>query len=768
MLDKRTHRHFALRCKHADFSAITDFCRHSTCKFDNSKTQTMSYYFTIGRGPCSEADTTIHPGYGLKHLPAFDTYVARIEDGAVAELLDMGTREIDGKEIGDYQGARALAMPDQRFLFAPFKHCKSLEELKSAVVTHVASQSASSLLQLKTPLETKLTACTYAPHNYDTPLEDDTSEPAQAHVAVTFVNELEGSLRLPNSFTSALHQQLEVNDLREELLSFFEQNVPDATRAQLLETMSNNTRLTLRLWVMPQGQEHGDLILWQSGPLSQFLDAAYVANHDRRLYLEARLAPDVGARMRKDQYLALSGPDTTDDSEGDDFDIGYLISDDGFSSGTSSGCTPISNVSTSRIECATQVEFLPPIQRDEQPSCSVLVNIDTSNLPDVNDKPSLRLIYRIPLEASPSDLSTRVLRHACEHFRKSQNGMMLALKEVGKGLHMRSFTTFNDERDFYLNRDQNQRSRIAKLSDLFLSRKSLRSSPEIPIIIKIDIIALDPNAENFDTADFDNQSKHFAYHRVGTTPVRTSPVKRFKSKTHALPTLGPEEDVQLKPLEFAHVVRYPRSWPPGGPVVGIPCREINGVLIGDTRHADEDPDREGIVWVEKYKSIENEARRSVAIIGNLFKEMNKSGIRDGVPISPSLTFLPYVGKGVKQSAECIHVAVTLVNALKDSKIAVPMGVSMKVRDGHGTKKVICKALSGKLKEFYTSRKSHAGMRMMDEEGKWRWDLWVLPQKVVSKAQMVMYRFREESLGQFLDDSMVERTLYMEAHMIASM
>lgn len=721
-------------------------------------------YLSIGQRPSPNVGQVSDPEIGLKHKPAFNTFIACIEYQDVTEILDMVTREVDGQEIGDYQGAKALESLDPRYLIAPFEHCKSLEQLKAAIEKYIVFQSG--FQAHKIPVETRLSNLSYTPHDpVPRPAADDPA-PAQAYIAVMFVNGLESSLLLPVTFELPLYQQLEVHDVREQLLLHFDEHLPETTRVQLLGPLSA-TPLTLQLQVMPQGQEHGKLYIWQSGQLSQFLSAQYVASNDRRLYLEAHLVQAAGSNIRKDQILNLSGPNTIDSSEGDDFDNGYLLTlDDESLSGTSSGGTPNRDTSAPRGGDAPRVECLPPVQRNAEPACSVAVTIDTTNLPDPNFGAVCHLTYRIPLEATPHNLSTTVLRHACEHFRRSHKEMMLALKSIGKGLHMRSFASFHDDRDSYLNRDHNQICRIAKLGDLFLSRKSLKSHPEIPIVIKIDIIDLDPE-KDFDSADYDVPSKVFAYHHVATSPVQTSPVKRLKLKIENLPTFGPEEEVQLKPLEFHHLMRYARAFPLGGPVIGVPCREVNGILIGDTRYADEHPEMEDRFYIEKYRVIEDNERRRLTILGDLFSETHVDGVRDGVPMSPSLTFLPFVGSGVEQRAEWLHVALTLINSLRDGKVAIPMGVSVRVWDGEGTREAICEALNAKLREFYTEKASHSGLRMITE-GKWHWDLWILPQKVESKHEMVMYRFREESLRLFLDKDMVKqgaRTLYMEAHMV---
>ncbi|CZT20092.1 uncharacterized protein RCC_05949 [Ramularia collo-cygni] len=752
---------------------------HHTCTHFPVHLLAIMAYMIIGRSKKPAPDTTLDPTYGLQHMAAFETYVAHMEGDMVTALLSLPTREVDGQEIGDYDGAKDLVMPDPSDLIDPLQHCRTLKELQSTVQKHWTRQKKplSDSPRWSIPMPARLVAASYTTHDPapSVDVDDDASQPDHVHAAVTFVNDLGGLLRLPPSFTVPMHQDLNADEVRDALLIKFHQELPLTTQAQLLDKHASNPP-TLHLWVMPQGLEHGQLYSWQSGPLSQFLSAAYIAANDRRLYLEARLAPIITSEMLTKHAITpeILSKHTINasDSEPDDIDQG-LLSDESQSDSASSIITPDSDLSSSsRSASIVQVMSLPCKSAGNGPQCTILVDFDTTALPDFNDSLSGRCVYHIPLAATPYYLGAHVLRHACIYFRNAQFEMMRTLKESNQGLHMLSTTTFSDERDAYLVRDSTQSSRISKLSDIFLSRKSLKSLPEIPITIKISIIDLVPGEDAYDSGEWSPQDRVYAYHRIATAPPPSPSPPRFKSRltiTLQKPFFGPEEEVQLQPLQTAHVVRYPRIFPPAGPVVGIPCREINGMVIGDPHLVNEKPCQENQIWIDKYKDIEGEGMKSRTAYRNMGQEAFEYGIREGVPFLPTLTFLPFVGKGVVGlEGMRIHVAVRIVNSTSRRGVGVPMGVVVKVGDGEGMKDVICGSLRVKLREWYARKGVLEGVKLVDEgeEGKWRWDLWALPQKV--GEEKVMYRFREGSLRVFLDEEMVERgvrTLYMEAHMV---
>lgn len=583
---------------------------------------------------------------------------------------------------------------------------------------------------------------------------------AHVHAAITFVNELPGAVRPPETFTLAIGPHWSVDDIRDVLVAKLRLDIPDATRAYLLEKYPT-TPMKLYLWVTPQGDDK--LCLWQRGSLEQFL---HVAADDRKLCVQARLSLSGIAGAETDPTFKLDDDDLS--SEDDDLDNTLRSPSDGSQSGSSIFLTPESESGNRYLNSTTPVTSLPPRMIDNRPQCSVIVDFDTTNLPSHDNELYRPANYTIPLDATPHFLSTMILSHACKLFRDSQQEMMLALQAAGKGLHMRSSTAFKDERDSYLRRDEIQSCRIAKLSDLFLNRRSLKKSPEIPIIVKIDIIDIDPEAKDLDSAHYSPMHLHYGFHRIATAAPVIPPVGRLRARVQAANTPDPQEQEQLKPHQVAHIAHYPRRFPMGGPLYGIPCREINGILIGDTREADPAPVREEQIWEDKYNQFEGpEAprERQEAIWRDMCASASDLNVPEGVPVLPSLTFLPYTGEGVKLAEEKIHVAVRIVNSL--NKIAVPVGVVVKVTDGVEMKEVICQALVRKMKDVYIKKNMRSAYKMMEDEGKWRWDLWVLPQKVDDEALM-MYRFKEGSLVKFLDEEMVKdgsRTLYMEAHIV---
>ncbi|KXT07245.1 hypothetical protein AC578_2425 [Pseudocercospora eumusae] len=378
-------------------------------------------------------------------------------------------------------------------------------------------------------------------------------------------------------------------------------------------------------------------------------------------------------------------------------------------------------------------------------------------------------MHQLAFNASPESL-VAIVQEACTRVcRKQYADLLRYLLSVGWDLDMNAYMAFGDGRDEFINKDQLGRFRWRCIADLFPTSIDPSKDFEIPIKIKVSVIAEVEPLPLPASIDIWKQHRLGWYEGIGKQSFGEDGA--FRNMNTALILEFPNGNASTH-----HNVLTPERCFSTHPfiMIGDPCQgEVTDVQVTSLSFAGRPA---------PYQADDMTVRNRVTQY--LAGSQHDTSPDRMLPILPPLTYQPLLEQPTAQrSEERLHLAVRLVNRLEADdlrRVKLPANVLIDARGATNALQLKTLVIGGlqdvvakKPKGYDWGPDSLVSIaRLFDPRAERHWwiDIWVMPQ---SKSLGAYRRLAKKggagkNLAAFLDPTMVEegdRKLWVEAHLL---
>lgn len=362
----------------------------------------------------------------------------------------------------------------------------------------------------------------------------------------------------------------------------------------------------------------------------------------------------------------------------------------------------------------------------------------------------------IPADMAVDRLPLRIeqkLREKLEHVGHD------GLQHGKKDLYYVPVIKFGDERDRYVNTDDDGNYHIQLIIDLFHDANVEDLGLLVLVSLQWRVSHAISNYELQDRIHNARPSRPYTYYRLGTV------VPESQS--------GETVDVGPIPSEWTLVGWYHHGKATNGLQLSkAHAWNINSMLLGDCDGAEEVKRLSKKVKLDEQYQSAGASKQELQKLLDVQCNVQTMATSGGIPLLPTYcfntpdsvsTFAAVAAHG--RIREHIHIGLRFVNQFNNGLVLpVDIQLSFKESDDFQT---ICQKLGNTLKDTDRSGGQASPQALFDSAmaGKWDWELWVLPQ---FESHTKLYRFQDGTLKKFLNASRVAEgdfSLYTEAHIV---